>query len=459
MDAMEVLTQFVANTRFEDLPRDVVERTKYFLLDTLGVAIAGTTSPGTVEVLDLVQDWGGKGESSIWMYGTKVPAYHAAFANSVLTHARELDDTHDVVRGHYNVSVLPAAVASGEARKGATGKELIAGIVLGNELMYRVGKGMPDYLGWHNTSTMGNFGAAAAAGKMLNLDEKKLLYTLGIVYSQVSGNHQCLLDGALTKRIQPAFGSMAGVRSAFLASRGIDGPHNILEGKYGFYNVYGRGSYDRDVIVNGLGDSYGLMTLSVKPFPCCRFTHPAIGAMLDQLRETPIDPADIEDVVFKVTQLTVDLVGRPFEIGDNPEVSAQFSIAYTVAVALLNKKVFIEDFTNEAIHRPERMALARRIRVEVDESIPNQILPIPLSMEIRLKNGKTIRKQIDTIKGSHVSPLSQEELEAKFRLCVGYSRRPFSAEQVDRIIDTCMNLENVKDIAELTEALTAPQVG
>jgi 2-methylcitrate dehydratase PrpD len=455
MDAMEVLANYVVQTKYEDLPRDVVERAKYFILDTFGVAIAGSTSPGTVEIIKLVQEWGGKPESTILMYGTKVPSYHAAFANSVLTHARELDDTHDVVRGHYNVSILPASLAVAEANVGVSGKDLITAVVLGIELMFRVGKGMPDYLGWHNTSTLGAFGAAAAAGKVLKLNPKQMLDCLGIVYSQIGGNHQCLVDGALTKRIQPAFSSMAGVRSAYLASRGIDGPRNVLEGKYGFYNVYGRGKYDREVIVNDLGGDYGIRTLSVKPFSSCRFTHPAIGAALDLMNEAPINPNDIDEVVFKATRLTLDLVGRPFEVGDNPEVSAQFSIPYTVATALLTRRVFIDDFTEASINRPEVRALTKRIRVEVDESIPNQILPVPLTMVIKLKNGQILSKEVRTIKGSHEEPLSQKELVNKFGQCMEYSLRPFSAKKIDQAVQLLSNLDEIENISTLTESLVA----
>lgn len=453
MDAMEVLARYVVRSDYKDLPTDVVDITKRFILDTIGVAIAGTTSPGTKEAVSLIQEWGGKAEATIWMYGDKVPSLHAAFSNSVFTHARELDDVHDRVRGHYNVTILPASMAAAETRGKVSGKELITAVVLGFELMYRVGIGMRDYFGWHNASTVGTFGAAAGAGKILKLNEKEMLNCLGLAYSQVAGNHQCLLDGALSKRIQPAFQSMAGVRSAFLASKGIDGPFNILEGKYGYYNVYGKGIYDREEITKELGETFGITSLSVKLFSCHRFTHASIGAALDLINAYPIKPGEIEEVVVKATRLTVDLVGSPFEIGPRPEVSAQFSLPYVVATALLQRKVFIDDFTAKSINRKEVLALAKKVTVEVDESIPDQILSVPIKMTIRLRNGRSFHKEVKAIKGSPQNPIGEDELIDKFQKCMQYSQKPFPAKKVERIIRLCSKLEEIEDTAILTEAL------
>lgn len=453
MDAIQVLSDYAVKTKYEHLPTDVTEKTKHLILDTIGVAIAGSTSPGTIEVMNLVKKWGGKSEATVWIYGTMVPSFHAAFANSVLIHARELDDTHDLARGHANVSILPASLAVAEAEGMVSGKELLTAIVISTDIMFRIGYGMRDYYGWHNTSTLGAFAAGAAAAKILRLNEEMMLNCLGIVYSQVSGNHQCLVEGSIIKRFQPAFSSMAGVRSAYLAKEGIDGPKNILQGKYGYYNLYGRGKYDPEEITKNLGDRFEVMNLSFKPYPSCRFTHASVGAVLDLLNTNPINPSEIGNVTIKCTKLTKDLVGRPFELGDNPQVSAQFSLPYTVATALLKKDLFIEDFENRNVGSQKVQELAKIITVEIDESIPDQVLPVPLTIIINLKNGQQIIKNVKAIKGSPVMPLTEGEIINKFKKCIQYSKKPITERKSDQIINLCLELDQLKNIKVLTEVL------
>ncbi|MCX5910088.1 MAG: MmgE/PrpD family protein, partial [Deltaproteobacteria bacterium] len=239
-DAIFALAENVVKTDFQNIPVEATALAKMFILDTLGAALAGSTATGCTEIVRLIKEQGGRTDSSILVFGGKVPAPEAAFANSAMIHGRDFDDTYegDVV-AHCNVSVLPAALALGE-KKGVPGKDLLSAVILGIDLMARLGNAAPLFHGWHNTSVLGAFGAAAAASRILELNGEQTVNALGIVFSQTAGNRQGRADGALTKRMQPAFAARAGVFSALLAERGLTGAQNILQGPWGFYALYGK---------------------------------------------------------------------------------------------------------------------------------------------------------------------------------------------------------------------------
>jgi 2-methylcitrate dehydratase PrpD len=240
MDAIaDTLARYVAETNFDMLPRKVVDETKKFILDTIGVGLAGVREPGCREVVDLVNRWSSNAAgSSIIFYGVKVSPPEAAFANSVLMHALDFDDTLDRSAMHTHVSSLPAALALAEVGNEVDGRTLITAVALGVDITCRIASAITTPLSWIRTATCGSFGAGVAAAKILNASEKQILDTLGIVYSQTAGNAQCLVDGGLVKRMQPGFSARSGVLSAALASKGITGATNVFEGQYGFYNLY-----------------------------------------------------------------------------------------------------------------------------------------------------------------------------------------------------------------------------
>ena len=279
-DALAKILNHLTETQFDDLPEAVIDHTKKFILDSFGVAIAGASAPGCKEVVDLIRSWGGKPEATLLGYEGKVPSPSAAFANSVMMHALDFDDTLDESALHAHVTVLPAALAVAEFMGGVSGKDLINAVTLGVDLVCRLGLATQRPLSWVRTATCGSFGAAAASGKILRLDKEEMWNALGIVYSQTSGNAQCLVDGGLVKRMQPGFSAKAGVLSVFLAKRGITGAKDIFEGPYGFFNLYERGDYDQEKLCDELGKRFDGMKLSIKPYPSCRMTHASIDAAL-----------------------------------------------------------------------------------------------------------------------------------------------------------------------------------
>ena len=231
---------------------------------------------GVAEARELAVEWGGAPQATILAFGDKVPAHHAAWVNGTMAHARDYDDTHDAAVLHAGVSVVPAALAAAELRSGARGSDFIAGVAAGLETICRLGVATRIGIiesGWIYTPLFGYFAATVAAGRVLGLDVTQMVNALGIVYSQVAGNHQVTRDGALTKRMQPGFAAQAALVSVQLAQRGVRGAQATFEGVDGFLRVYLRDRCDRDALREGLGERYEFTELSYKPYPCCRFNH------------------------------------------------------------------------------------------------------------------------------------------------------------------------------------------
>ncbi len=295
------LAQHVCRTGYADLPASAVESARRDILDTFGCMLGGSGSPGIGELFAVVSRWGGLPESRVLLRGVSVPAPQAALLNASMGHALDFDDTLDTGGSiHPGVSVLGAVLALCDSLGGATGKELLLAVALGLDVSCRVALASTVDRGWHRTAAMGVFGAAAAAGKLLRLTPEQMLAAFGIAYSHAAGNRQCILDGALTKRMQAGQAASAGVFSAVLAQTGFTGAHNIFSGRFGFFELYQPNGYDASVLLRDLGTAFRGEALSYKPYPCGRPLHAAIDAALSARAQLQIENAgDIAAVTIE----------------------------------------------------------------------------------------------------------------------------------------------------------------
>jgi 2-methylcitrate dehydratase PrpD len=460
MTVVEEIAKYLVGTKFQDIPEQTIEKQKDLLIDTIGVALGGSKAPGVREVIDLLKGMGGKKESTILVDGGKVPSVHAAMANSLMAHSLDFDDMHEEAGIHANVSVIPAALAMAESTGGIDGKTFLTAMILGVDLVCRMGLAIPLSRGWHATTTFGIFGAAASASRILGLNEEKMIHALGIAYCQSSGNRQGRLEGALTKRLQPALASKAGLFSSILASRGITGPREIFEGDWGMLRLYGdpEHSEDREKIVEnlmrGLGKRFLGDQLSIKPFPSCKATHTSIDAVLNLLKAHRIKPAEVEEVEISVSKGCFGTAGRPFEIRTNPQVDAQFSIPYTVATALLKGEVVLEDFTESAIRDPERLEMAKRVKVSVDPDLQEPSTNV-VNLESRVllrAGGKAYSYQSSISKGHPDQPMDRDEILSKFEGCLRFGTS-FPPQRGKKVVSAVLKLEEVKDVRSIVRLL------
>jgi 2-methylcitrate dehydratase PrpD len=280
-DPAWALAQHVCRTSYADLPASAVESARRDILDTFGCMLGGSGSPGIGELFAVVSRWGGLAESRVLLRGLSLPSPQAALLNASMGHALDFDDTLDTGGSiHPGVSVLGAVLSISDSLGNVTGKELLLAVALGLDVSCRIALASTVDRGWHRTAAMGVFGAAASAGQLLRLKPEQMLASFGIAYSQAAGNRQCILDGALSKRLQAGQAASAGVFSAVLAQTGFTGAHNIFDGRFGFFELYQPNGADPSVLLRDLGTVFRGEALSYKPYPCGRPQHAAIDAAL-----------------------------------------------------------------------------------------------------------------------------------------------------------------------------------
>ncbi|MCB2228994.1 MAG: MmgE/PrpD family protein [Desulfarculaceae bacterium] len=450
----EALIDFCADTGWEQVPTEAREYAKLLIMDTLGVALPGRLAPGCPGVAELAGRWGGEPLSSLLFSGRKISPPLAALANSTMMHALDFDDTLDASALHCMVSVLPAALAVAEAEGPIDGQRFITAIALGVDMICRLSLAINTPLSWIRTATCGSFGAATTAAKLLGLDRDGLANALGVVYAMTSGNAQGLIEGRLVKRMQPAFAAQAGVEAAYLAQAGITGSRDFLEGPYGFYNLYEKGRYDPAPVLEGLGSRFMISELSLKPYPCCRMTHSAIGAALELEPLLEGRAGEITSIAVSASSMVAEMVGKPLVLGDNPQVDAQFSIPYTVSAALLRGDVFLGDFEVDSINDPAVLELAAKVKVTADPIVPAKDL-MRAALSVQLKGGESLESLVEAPLGNPAKPMDLALCKEKFAKCLAYSGLAMSGEQSEALLAFIEGLDQAPDAGAMAGMLGA----
>ncbi len=459
MDCSYALARNVVDTKYEDLPVEVVEVTKNSILDTIGVILAGSTlgEEGLKGIIELVKQGGGKKESTIIGFGDKVVSWMAAFANGAMAHQLDYDDTYDVGPVHPGAATIPAGCAIAERQGNVTGKEFITAIALGCDVVCRLAlartrssKESP----WGLIGVVGKFGAAATAGKLLRLDETQMVNAFGLVLNQVSITRQSSYAvGSSIRAIRDAFVANAGVLSALLAEKGIMGDKDCLEGKHGLYNSYWPGGYDSAKVTANLGKRFEGVDVSFKAWPCCRAKHSAIEATLNLVREHDIRPEHVKQITL--------VRGVPFESGvatlipktGITSIDARYNFPFCLGVAIARRGVSLEDFTPEGLSNSIVLDLAQKVTFRFEE--PEDRMGIEIGkVEIKTKDGGNYSSELVRFPhGRPESTITNKDLVAKFRDCARYSVNSLSPERIDEIIQTLGSLEEVADVSQVIQLL------
>jgi 2-methylcitrate dehydratase PrpD len=456
MDLIEPLAENIVNINYNDLPEDIIDITKMCILDSIGTMIAGSDAPGCRNIVEIVKEWGGKEESTIMIYGGKVPAHDAALANAVMARALDFDDGVD--KGmHMSSSLIPTAFAAGEKIGGINGKEFLTAIALGTDIAVRISKATLDYHGFDPTLTCGIFGTTACAAKILGFNKEKMKNALGIAFNESSGSFQSNIDGALSVRLNQGFAACEGIMSAIFADRGITGVKNVLNGIYGYFHLISNDKSNLIYVKEDLGKKfYGTETL-FKRWPSCGGTLTAADATLELKEEYNIDPDEVDNVIVRVGEYCYNICGgHEFRIGENPVVDAQFSHQYVVANILLRGKPNLKHFTDEYIKDPNILKLIKKIKPVVDSERDSQEKLLETDIEITLKDGRVLTKRIDVMRGHPQKPLTMDDIIDKFKDNILFARDKgvnLKNNSEDRIINIISDIENVKDIREIIPLL------
>tara|TARA_B100000029_G_scaffold447635_3_gene469565 strand:+ start:1845 stop:3215 length:1371 start_codon:yes stop_codon:yes gene_type:complete len=439
----QILADHVASTQFEDLSAETVSVTKWFLLDTLGVAWAGTEAPGTEALQNLVFAEGGSTDCTVFGSDVRLPATAAALMNGTYAGALDYDGVYEKGSVHPDIVTMPAAWAIAE-KCHASGRDFIAALALGNDLTCRSGGAMAGNRGWFNTAVHGVFGGAAAASKLLGLDTAGVANAIGLAFSQASGPQQATIEKSLVKRVLSGMAARSSVFAALAAEQGITAPQEAFEGKFGFYTLYGDG--DPEALIAGLGERYENAVTVTKKYPSCTANHVAIQGAVDLADEFDLGTDDVTGAEVVISPFMNQLVGADWDPGDNPQVAAQFSVQYSIACAIARRKLGIAEIQENVIFDDQINKLASNVSVTVNEDWPGKFSPCELT--IHTKDNGTLTRRVDHTPGTQENPLSLDDLKAKFHDCAASGAAPMSRDQADIVIDKVMALEDVSDMAE-----------
>jgi len=362
------LAEYAAALRYEDLPAPVVRQAKECITDTVAAGICGSALPWSRIVIDYAERTGPGGRSHILGRGSAVQAPAAALANGALAHAFELDSlTRPGAGAHPGATVLPPALAIAQ-EKGADGRALIAAFVAGNEVMIRIGRATGhtnEARGFHAPGTTGPFGAAVAAGHLLGLDAGAMTNALGIAGSLCGGLLEFARgDGGMVKRLHLGRASEAGVLAASLAAGGFTGPRTVIEGQFGFLRVFCT-AWDEAELTRGLGEEFVVSSTVLKRYPCHATAHAAVKAVRELQAEHGFAGATVEAITVTGTERMVERhnILEPADL-----MLAQYSIPFSVALALSREARDPESWDETALGDPQIRSLARRVRLVPEPS-------------------------------------------------------------------------------------------
>lgn len=451
--ATESVARFAIETTTSSLPADVVQAARRAILDTIGVALAGSIEPVSTIVADYVTEQGSVAESTIWGAGVKVSALNAALVNGTSAHALDFDDTHMAMRGHPSVPVLPAVIAMGE-RLGSTGADVLAAFAIGVEVECKLGQlaGHEPYdRGWHVTATHGVVGATAGAERLAGLSVDQMCQAIGVAVSHAGGVRQNF--GTMTKPLHVGRAAESAIFAVDLVQRGFSASAEAIEGEVGYLAVFGRSpAYSPDKLSSTLGNPFALVApgVNVKVYPCCAFTHAPIDLALDLSDDLPEGEIDRVVVGVGYTAPLVLIHHRPRD-----PLSAKFSLEYCVAAALVDHEVTLTHFTEPVVLRDDLQAMLRRVEYVVPDDWRAEHGPLKTGqarMELHLTDGTVRRAETDAVRGSSSRPLSDVELASKFVSCAELSLGHDRAKEVLELIG---GFERLPTIGDLTSQLVS----
>ena len=445
------LSDFYASLDYEDLTPQVVDRAKYYCLDYLTVASRGSQVPSSVAMRNALKTLGTVGDSVVMGTSLRASPDYAALANGTAAHSLEMDDINNDASIHPAVPTFPAAFACGDLER-VSGRQFITAIVAGYDLMIRLGRALDPRKhyarGFHPTGTCGTFGATAVASRLLGLDATQTSWAMGIAGSQAAGSLEFLAQGAWTKRMHPGWAAHGGLIAALLAREGFIGPTTIFEGRDGFLHGYSDEA-DGSKALEGLGSLFYINKVSIKPHACCRYKQGPVDCLLEIVREHSVKPEEVEKVTVGVLKAGFNVVAAPEEQKRNPQnvVDAQFSMPFGAAVAIIYGRASLDEYTEDAIARPEVKELMSKVECVQDPALEvNYPSQWPAWVKVQTRNGGSFRAEIQYPKGDPENSLSWDEIKDKFR---NVTRPVIPADRQEDIIGAIDSLEELEDIRVL----------
>lgn len=435
MRALQLGT-YIANLKYTDLPNSVVHATVRCILDYLSAAIPGGVEAPALALQTALKDDLGHGKATLIPSGIKATPRTAALINGTASHTLEVDDIFRDGIYHPGPPVISAAIAAAQLM-GSSGTELIAGVVAGYEVSNRIAAAVQpahyDY--WHTTGTVGAFGAAAAASKLMNLTAAQTKHAIGNAATMAAALQQAFRSDAMSKPLHAGRAAETGILCAQMALAGVTGADNMLEGPCGFGNAMSQNVNWETAFAN-LGDDYTIILMTQKNHCCCGHTFAAIDSVLALRKETELKLVSVKKIHIKSYRKAAEVCGNR-----DPKTAfeAKFSLAYVVAIAAVTGSVRLAAFSDEWLKSIEIRRLMERVEISVDKKAETLFPNFrSATVEIDMADGSQLSHHSPTRRGDPDSPLSDEEIEQKFR---ELTDPVMNSDAQNKVIDKIWTLE------------------
>jgi 2-methylcitrate dehydratase len=448
------MARWAAGLQFSHLSDDAVRKAKRFLLDSLGCALGGYLQHDVKIALTVLDETAGRGPATVIGTGARLDPVSASLANALMVRVMDYNDIYWKQDPSHPSDIIPAAIACCE-RAGSDGRELIVGIALGHEFEQRLCEAAFPGIrerGWHH-ATLTAFVSPIVAGRALHLGWEQIQHAIGI-----SASHHATLGavtaGKLTmmKNTVDPMATQAGVLAALLAERGYTGPEHVIDGKEGLVRCLGP-EWKLDILTDGLGESWRITQCGMKAFPTEALTHTPISAVLDLVHEHDLKPGQITKVHIRSLARAADILADPSKYDPRGKETADHSLPYVIAAAIVDRQVTPQQFTDAKIDDPAIRAQLRKVEVVADPEI-EKVFPAlqRVIVTIFTSDGRQLTRQLDYPKGDPRNPLSDREIEEKFD---ALAKPVLSAAARAKVKDAVWNLEKLATVSDLMRMLKA----
>ena len=443
-DVTGILARYIVNARFADIPQNVRHEASRALLNALGCAIGSARHETVENALAAIKDFSGPPQAAVFGRSERLDALHAALINGISMHVLDYDDTH-ARAVHPSAPLWPALLAYAEWRQ-ISGADLILAFVLGVETECRIALSVfPEHYdrGWHITGTAGIFGAAAAIGKLLGLNEQQMRWALGIAATQSSGLRE--MFGSMCKSLHPGRAAQGGMTAALMASKNFTSANNAIEGERGWAHVTST-RFDPAVITGELGTRFELMSNMYKPYACGLVVHAAIDGCIQLRNKHGLQPQDIARVDLTVCPIVMELtaIKEP-----RTGLEGKFSIFHAAATAIVFGAAGEPQFGTAAVNDERVMTLRRKVTVAADAALKK----IQARITVTLNDGRAFTQTVENALGTLARPMSDQDLEEKFRSLTDGVLAPVEA---GTLIDLCWSAETLADAAAVARGTVPP---
>ena len=448
------MSRWAADLQFKDLSADAIYQAKRFLLDSFGCALGGYQQHDVKIALKVTDEIAAIGRATVIGTGRRIDPVSASFANALMIRCMDYNDIYWKQDPCHPSDIFPAAIACCE-RAGTDGKELIVGIALGHEFEMRLCEAAFPGIrerGWHH-ATLTAFVSPIVAGRTLHLPWEQIQHAIGI-----SASRHCTLGavtaGKLTmmKNTVDPLATQSGVLAALLAEKGYSGPEHVIDGKEGLTHVF-KPEWKIDLLTDGLGESWRITQCGMKAFPTEALTHTPISALLDLVKMNDLRPDDVEKIRIRSLARAADILSDPSKYDPRTKETADHSLPYVIAAALVDRQVTPTQFTMEKILDPMIRQQLKKVEVVADPEI-EKVFPAlqRVIVQIQTRDGRSLQKQLDFPKGDPRNPLTDQEIEEKFAaLADGVLPKP----RQKRLKDAVWSLERAGSVSDLMALMQA----